>query len=185
MEGPINLGDETKRMRRLDSNGNGLFNDSEDRVWIDFDGDDTFGLVEQVNLRPIMWIDQKRYRVIENPEESSFDFRPVTETGSVRLTIPLEDPSATIRRLQVTFMGSDGSAFTVNGLEPVDAPTGEYEISNVVLVVSGGESSPAKSFVFSRRGQPVGAARELEVRKDTEIEPVSYTHLTLPTIYSV
>ena len=88
----------------MDANGNGLFLDAEDRVWIDANSDGNFGVEEQFSLSPITIINQQRYRVLADNEKSSFELKPVTSTGNVRLTISPKDPKAIIKHLRVTFL---------------------------------------------------------------------------------
>jgi len=71
LEGKVNLGDQAVLMRRVDANGNGLFLDDEDRVWIDTNNDGKFGVEEQYSLSPIMIINQQRYRVLADNEKST------------------------------------------------------------------------------------------------------------------
>ncbi len=170
LEGNITLGDQTVLMRRMDANGNGLFLDAEDRVWIDANSDGNFGVEEQFSLSPITIINQQRYRVLADNEKSSFELKPVTSTGNVRLTMSPKDPKAIIKHLRVTFLGDDGSAFTVDGLEPANVPTGTYEISNVSIVVAEPNKQAGQSFVFTRRGQQVSMARSFEIKKDRELK---------------
>ena len=56
------------------------------------------------------------------------------------------------------------------GTEPITVPTGEYEITNVAIVVSKSQTSAARSFVFTQRGQPAGAGRKISIAKDQSIE---------------
>ena len=126
-----------------------------------------------------MIINQQRYRVLANSQKSTFQLEPVTSTGSVRLSLPLKDNRAGIKQLRVTFLGEDGSAFTVDGLQPVIVPTGTYQISNVAIIVADPTNETAKSFVFTRRGQPAGMARSFEIKQDTElgVDPVGELQL--------
>ena len=81
-----------------------------------------------------------------------------------------DSPKAIIKHLRVTFLGDDGSAFTVDGLEPANVPTGTYEISNVSIVVAEPNKQAGQSFVFTRRGQQVSMARSFEIKKDRELK---------------
>lgn len=117
-----------------------------------------------------MLVGQSRFRVRADSRESTFNMLPVNDTGTVKLNLPLADPNAKIERLQVTFSGADGSGFTLNGLQRITVPAGEYEITNVSIVVSKTKTKVSRSFVFTQRGQPVGAGRKISIEKDANIE---------------
>ena len=170
MEGNVEIDGSTSTVRRMDANGNGLFTDQTDRIWIDLNRNGDWEIDEQFKQKPIMLVGQSRFRVRVDSKESTFNMLPVNDTGTVKLNLPLADPNAKIERLQVTFSGADGSGFTLNGLQRITVPAGEYEITNVSIVVSKTKTNVSRSFVFTKRGQPVGAGRKISIEKDADIE---------------
>ena len=179
MQGQVTLDGKITQMRRMDATGNGLFNDREDRVWIDTNRDSHWGIDEQFKLNPIMLVGDSRYRVRAHSQKNTFRLEPVTETGNIKLILPLVDKSATIARLRVTFSGNNGTGFTLNGLKSATVPTGEYDITNVSVVVSETETSPSQSFVFTQRGQASGVGRKIKINKDANltIDPIGELRL--------
>ena len=173
MRGPVTIGDRQHQMFRQDVNGNGLFNDREDRAWIDLDQDEVLDIDEQFAIRPITIIDGTRYQISIDPREQRMRVSPVTSTGSVQLALNLSDPNVEVRRLRATLTSNDGSTFTLDGMEPMVFPTGDYSITNVTVVVGKSGDSPAKSFVFTDRGS-TGESRVFKVEKDLEtvIDPI-------------
>lgn len=170
MEGTVNIDGSKKQVRRMDADGNGLFTDPSDRIWIDLNQNDEWEIDEQFKLKPIMLVGESRFRVRMDSQSATFRMLPVNDTGTLQLNLPLDDPTAKIERLQVTFSGNGGTGFTINGLEPITVPTGEYEITNVAIVVSKSETATSRSFVFTQRGQLARAGRKISIGKDQNVQ---------------
>ena len=117
-----------------------------------------------------MLVGESRFRVRMDSQSATFRMLPVNDTGTLQLNLPLDDPTAKIERLQVTFSGNGGTGFTINGLEPITVPTGEYEITNVAIVVSKSETATSRSFVFTQRGQLARAGRKISIGKDQNVQ---------------
>lgn len=160
-------------VRRQDTNGNGLFNDRDDRLWLDLNGDDRWDIDEQFPFRPILIIADNRYALSVGTTTDELHLKKVDSFGQIQLTPKLADPHADISHLRVTFSGRDGSIFTVDGTQAVTVPTGEYSIVNVSIVVDATERDPARSFVFTSRGA-LDTPRIFTVKKDvqSEIDPI-------------
>ena len=118
MEGAVNIDGSEKQLRRMDADGNGLFSDQSDRLWIDLNENEEWEIDEQFKLKPIMLVRNSRFRVRADSQNAIFQMLPVEDTGTVRLGLPLDDQTAKIERLQVTFSGDNGFGFTVSGTEP-------------------------------------------------------------------
>lgn len=172
VEGTVEIGEQEFVMRRQDASGNGLFDDKDDRVTIDLNHNLEWEVDEKFGFLPIMVIQGQRFSVVSDEPDCRLLLRPVSETGTLKLAPKLASPLADIMHLRVTFSGQDGSAFTVDGLDPIVVPTGDYEITYVAISVDD-QHHAAKSFVFSSRGA-TSTPRAIHVEKDglTEIDPI-------------
>ena len=63
-------------------------------------------------------------------------------------------------------------------------PDGDYDVDNKRLCNLASPTQPTDAVNFSTLTEAINQYR-IEEEKNTENMPVSYTHLTLPTIYSV
>ena len=62
-------------------------------------------------------------------------------------------PRAQVRKVKVLLSGDDRSVMTVQGLEPIEIPTGRYQIENVEIIVQDPKTKLDSSFVFSSSGR--------------------------------
>lgn len=157
MEGIVELTvDDIKKkaiVRRVDATGNGLFNDSADRTWIDVDGNDEWDPVtEMFSPKPFIEVDGTRFAVKANEQGTRFQLIPNSLAGTVTLAPRVLD-GAKVTEVKVMMRGNDLSAITIQGLDPVEVPTGTYRLENVEIVVRDPKTKLNSSFVFSSAGR--------------------------------
>lgn len=157
MEGVVELTvDDQKEkvvVRRVDATGNGLFNDSADRTWIDVDGNNEWDPVtEMFSPKPFIEVDGTRFAVKANEQGTRFQLIPNSLAGTVTLAPRVVD-GAKVTEVKVMMRGNDLSAITIQGLDPVEVPTGTYRIENVEIVVRDPKTKLNSSFVFSSAGR--------------------------------
>ncbi len=180
VEGIVELtaGEQTRKavVRRVDATGNGLVNDSADRIWIDVDGNSNWDPVTELfSPKPFIEVAGTRYAVKTNEEGTHFQLVPNSQSGSVTL-VPSVSDGAMVTGVKVLLTGKDHSAITLNGLEPIEVPTGTYRIENVEIIVQDPKTELNSSFVFSSSGrlQSRETDRDFEVTNgnQTEIDPI-------------
>ncbi len=175
LEGQVPIGERSYRVRRVDADGNGLFADARDRLWIDLDADGRFDpFTEQFPLLPVMEIASVRYAVRSDPTGATLAFEPLTGEGTIRLVCRPADPDSQVAELSVMFVGKDGSAMSLEGHEEaVTVPEGEYFVASVTLAIQSAFDGRLWSFSFARPRHP--AEHEWHtVKKDqqTLIDPI-------------
>jgi hypothetical protein len=161
--------------RRVDGNANGLFADSSDRVWLDLNNDGQWsGITEQFPFLPILRVAQRRFAMRADRLGEYCRLEEIIGTGQLKIQLASIRPEAEVSKLEVMFMGDDGSAFSVRGLEDsMTVPVGKYAVGAVNVTVRDETSPEPWTFVFSRAG---GAEPEIwyDVQQDaaTDIDPL-------------
>ncbi len=167
--------------RRVDGDGNGLVADSQDRLWLDLNGDGRFDpAAEQFLFANVLELGETRYAVRSDELGRRLGLEAITGTGSLRLAWkPADDgkggragPSAP-RELRATALGRDGSVYSLSSAEPTIVPTGEYRLGTVMVSLDDPSGGKPWSFVFSDYGSK-GGPRWYRVGKDASltIDPV-------------
>jgi hypothetical protein len=170
VEGSVSIAGKRLSARRVDGNGNGLFADAADRLWIDLDGDGRWDpIVEQFPFVPVLNLENRRYAVRGDAVGSRLALEPLTAEGRVRLRLGTLAKDASLLKLDVMLTGEDGSAFTVSALErAMVLPAGRYALGSVALSVQLATAPQPVHFVFSRVGVDAGT-RWHELKKDQEL----------------
>ena len=152
-EGEADLDGRRVKVRRVDGDGNGLFADLRDRLWIDRNGDGKWDpFAEQFPHLPVLRLDGRRFAVRAGAAGDRLAFEEVVGVGRLTVRLPPLPEKARVRAMQVMFLGEDGSAFTVRGDEPATLPVGRYALGSVSLSVLDGEAPEPWNFVFSSSG---------------------------------
>ena len=88
LEGTVVMGGQSRNVRRMDGDGNGLMTDPQDRIWIDLNHDGQWdAFAEQFLYATILNLDGSRYVVRSDPLGTRLGFEPLVGTGTVRLTL--------------------------------------------------------------------------------------------------
>ncbi len=166
--------------RRVDGDGNGLLADSQDRLWLDRNGDGRFDAAsEQFLFANVLELGDTRYAVRSDELGRRLGLEAIAGTGSLRLAWK---PAAggdgdgdggragtSVRcELRATAFGRDGSAYSLNNTEPTIVPTGEYRLGTVMVSLDDPAGGRPWSFVFSDSGGK-GDPRWYRVEKDATI----------------
>jgi hypothetical protein len=151
LEGQVRLGGRAVAVRRQDGDGNGLFTDPQDCLWIDLDGDGRWDpLDEQFPFAPMLTLSGVRYAVRSDPLGRRLALDKVEGTGTVRLSLQPPALAKAVEELSVTLMGRDGSVCTLRGAgaEAV-LPVGDYRLSVLTCTLADPHGGPGWSFTFS------------------------------------
>jgi hypothetical protein len=165
-------------VRRMDGDGNGLFTDPQDRIWIDLNGDGRWDAVEEQFLYAvILAIDGQRYAVRSDEQGSRLALSRLEGTGTIQIVVRQKpgpnsnEPGVMgrIAELAVTLVGRDGSAV---GLRSANAeasvPVGDYRVSAVTVALDDPSGGPRWNFVFSDN-QGGDAKRWFKLEKDARL----------------
>jgi hypothetical protein len=151
LEAKVRLAGREVAARRQDGDGNGLFADPQDRLWLDLDGDGRWDpLDEQFLFAPILTLGGNRYAAHSDPLGRRLALDKMEGTGTVCLSVRPPALAARVEQLTVTLAGRDGSVYTVCGRDAeVVLPVGDYRLSVLMCTVADPHGGPAWSFTFS------------------------------------
>jgi hypothetical protein len=154
LEGRVRLGDRVVTVRRVDADGNGLFADPADRLWIDRSGKGRWDpLEDQYLFSPILTLSGERFAVSSDALGERLAFRKLEGEGTVRLAFRPASLAERVEEVTVTLMGRDGSVFTLRGRDPrATLPVGDYRPSLVALTLKDPDDGEPWSFVFTNNG---------------------------------
>jgi hypothetical protein len=158
LEGSVRVGDRRHRARRSDGDGNGLFNDPRDRLWIDLDDNGVWDSAsEQFLFAPILTVGGRRYSVRADARGQRLALQPLEGVGKVRLAVRPASIRSRVLDLTATLVGRDGSALTLQGTQEAQVSVGEYRLQAITLALSDPSGGPRWTYQFSdsgARGEP-------------------------------
>ncbi len=143
----------------FDGDGNGLFTDGDDRLWIDLNDNGRWDpSSEEFLFASILPIGEARYAVRSDPFGRRLSVEPLEGSGTVRLAFAKRQGLPAVVELAATLLGRDGSTVGLTG-DPAQAtvPIGEYRLGTVTCAFEDPRGGPRWHFVFSdigRRGEP-------------------------------
>jgi hypothetical protein len=184
LEGEAEFVGQWHSVRRADGDGNGLFTDPQDRIWIDLNDDGRWDASsEQFLFASILRLGEARYAVHSDPFGERFSVEPLVGTGSVRLSLANRPGLPAAAELTATLIGRDGSAIGLSGDgAEVTLPIGEYRLGTVTSTFEDAQGGPRWNFVFSDNGR-WGEAQWYKVQKDSTvvIDPIGNLVLKVDT----
>ena len=171
MEGEVSFGGRRMAARRYDGNGNGLFTDADDRLWLDLDGDRQEDPVREIfPYRAVQAIDGKLWVVRGDEAGLGFSLQELTERGKVvvELTAGLK-PLA----LAVTLASTDGVvAGVADAGVSTTVPAGTYRVTNLQLTLADPANGQPWSFVFAQDDEG-GRTWKVEPDATVTIDPLA------------
>jgi hypothetical protein len=176
LEGAVELGGangQPRRVaaRRVDGDGNGLVSDTQDRLWIDLDGDGRFDpAAEQFLFATVLNLDGARYVIRSDELGTRLGVEPLLGVGALRLSWNGKGAAHATGSidLHATALGRDGSVFGLSGNEPASVPVGEYRLGTVTVSMDDPGGGQRWSFIFSDNGAK-GDPRWYKVEKDATV----------------
>jgi hypothetical protein len=175
LEGTVGVGEHKHAARRTDGDGNGLFTDAQDRLWIDLNDDGRWdAATEQFLFASILPIGSARYAVRSDPFGQRLSFEPLVGSGTIRLTFPKRPGLPGAAEVAATLIGRDGSAVGLSG-DGAEAtvPIGEYRVGTVTCSLEDPQGGQRWNFVFSdigRRGE--SPWHKVEKDQSVAIDPI-------------
>lgn len=170
-------------VRRMDGDANGFFTDSQDRLWIDLNGDGRWDAVEEQFLySPILTLAGERYSLRSDERGTRLALARLEGTGTVRLTVHQKPSPASkeagvlgrVAEIAVTLVGRDGSAVGLRGANAeATVPIGEYRVSAVACTLDDPAGGASWNFVFSdNQGGDAKRWHELKKGDRLTIDPL-------------
>lgn len=153
-EGPVKLTGKTVASRRIDGDGNGLFADPKDQLWIDLNQDGEWDpIAERFPFQTMLNIDGRRFAVRGDRLGQRLSLEQVEGEGLVQVQFALEDSTAKVTQLSVSLYGDDGASFTIASGNKLTLPVGKYMVGSFSVVVADAESRQPWYFSFSHSGR--------------------------------
>ena len=175
LEGKVDFAGHWHAVRRMDGDGNGLFTDRQDRLWIDLNDDGRWdSSSEQFLFASILTIGDARYAVRSDPFGQRLSVEPLEGSGTVRLALAKRQGLPAAVELTATLIGRDGSAVGLTGERAqATVPIGEYRLGTVTCAFEDAQGGPRWNFVFSDIGRR-GEARWYKVEQGgtVTIDPI-------------
>jgi len=153
LAGKVQLDEAEIPARCVDGDGNGLFSDARDRLWLDLNRDGKWdSFQEQFALQPLLTLNGKRYAVKTDGTGTALRCEQIVGEGSVQFALTQIHTEARLKEIEITVVGRDGSAFAARTVDqPITLPIGDYALSMVRVVVVMKENEGAQwEFVFSK-----------------------------------
>jgi hypothetical protein len=158
LEGSLRIGGRTHRARRTDGDGNGLFTDPHDRLWIDLDDNGLWdSACEQFLFAPILSVDGQRYAVRADVRGQRLALQPLEGVGKLRLAVQPANFRSRVLDLTATLVSRDGSAVTLQGSQEAQVSVGEYRLQAITVELSDPGGGARWTYRFSdsgARGEP-------------------------------
>jgi hypothetical protein len=175
LEGKVEFAGRWHTVRRIDGDGNGLFTDPQDQLWIDLNDDGRWDpSSEQFLFASILPIGDMRYAVRSDPFGKRLSVEPLRGSGTVRIAYPNKPGRPAAVELTATLIGRDGSAIGLSeGSAQTTVPIGEYCLGTVTCDFQDPRGGPRWNFVFSdigRRGEERWYS--VEAGETTIIDPI-------------
>ena len=167
------LGDVTREVWRLDGDGNGLFSDLKDEIWVDADADGKWDrILERFSFRSSLKLAGHRYAVRADRVGQQIEFAEIVGEGKLSIGLQLKD-AAKVVGVRVSVYGDDGSAHSIESLDAVQLPIGRYMVGQISMKLQQ-KNELIWHFSFSHSGDPK-TQKWYEVTKDqeTKINPLS------------
>jgi hypothetical protein len=181
LEGTVHIAGREHLARRQDGDGNGLFTDPQDRLWIDLNNDGRWDAVnEQFLYAPILTLAGERYALRSDPPGMRLSLGKVEGTGTIRVkVVPGGLLPPRVLDLGVSLVGRDGTAVYLNGpsAEAV-VPVGDYRVSGLTVMLAGAIGGQPWTFTFSDNGgRPKKRWYTVARNAVTSIDPVGKVEL--------
>ena len=153
LEGKVSFAGHRHAVRRMDGDGNGLFTDSSDRLWIDLNDDGQWdSSSEEFLFASILTIGDARYAVRSDPFGQRLSVEPLKGSGTVRLALANRPGLPAAVELTATLIGRDGSAVGLSGERAqATVPIGEYRLGTVTCAVEDTHGGPRGTCVLRHR----------------------------------
>jgi hypothetical protein len=158
-----------------DRNGNGLWFDAEDRLFVDIDGNGKISrLRERLPCHGMRKIRGQLYAIAGNADGDSISLTPVTGSGKLIPMIQLADPSAKIKSISGQLGSATGIGIRIDTIDqPIEVPVGDWHVEN--LQIEAADENGTFHFVFAKSGSKKlvsianGDEKEIELIGEMEL----------------
>ncbi len=182
LEGPLELDGKQVASRMVDVNVNGRFGDTDDRLWIDLDGDGNWDrFQEQFPSRPVVRVAGRRFSLVGDTNGQQFSLSKLTGTGTVAFQLVDQNGNGA-RDYRALLVGQDQTAVAISKQDgAVEVPVGRYRVANLAVTfddtTTNGDTKDLNrestwNFTFGDRGGDNGWI-EVEQNQRCEIQPLT------------
>jgi hypothetical protein len=177
MSGSINTEDDTLPARRVDADGNGLFADTQDRLWINLTLAQEWDAVQhQFPFAPMVTLRNQRYIVQADAIGERLVLKPVFGVGKLSIAPPNIANGAKVVGLSATVTSKDGTLASFTSLEkPLLLPPGEYAC--VSLRISLQKDDVIWSYLFTSVDSSKLVWKKLEKDQELQLDVVGKPRL--------
>lgn len=180
-EGTIVLGGQSLKARRMDADGNGGMADETDLIWIDLNDDAQWDpFTERFPFAPVLKLAGERYAVAADWLGERLSLKTLAGSGTLRLTLAAEKPTAPFAKIHAYLAGRDGSLFRLEGLSSTaTVPVGEYRIYELAVVAEDPAGGAPWAFFFGEApGQTPSGWHWVERDQSVDLDPLAGMVLT-------
>jgi len=151
-QGKVNFNDLLCDAMIEDKNGNGLWFDSEDRLFVDFDGNGKISRIsERIPAQGVRKIGGKIYGIIGNASGKTVGLSEVTGTGFLIPKLELLDPAAKVTSIIGELGSNAGIGISIDSLDaPIEVPVGDWHVESLQCEITGDDG--IHQFTFARSG---------------------------------
>ncbi len=177
MEGSVQTEDDTLPARRVDADGNGLFADAQDRLWINLTQAQEWDAVQhQFPFTPMITLRNQRYLVQADAVGERLSLKPVFGVGKLSIAPPTMTSGARVVALSATVTSKDGTLATFTSLEkPLLLPPGEYACVSLRLSLQ--KDNTIWSYLFTAVESDRLPWKKLEKDQELQLDVVGKPHL--------
>lgn len=142
-KGEIDLSGETRSVRRVDIDGDGIPVGNRDQLWIDLNSDGDFdSLSERFNMADHLNVSGQRFIVRSDRLGQALTLTRQTDLGQLKFSLELADESATLEKLEGALRDKNGMLIAVRLTdEPVSVPPGKYCLDHLIVEVTDAEKT--------------------------------------------
>ena len=153
LEGVATVDGASLRLLRLDRNSNGLWFDDQDRVLIDFNGDDQLDpIAERLACQPICRVAGKRFAMQSDQFGRHLKLVALDSTGSIVPSVTLQ-PNTSLTQVTARLVSKNGIRVPIRAVsQPIECPVGEYRIEQVDILLVRKEKSYFFRFACTAAG---------------------------------
>ncbi len=177
LRGTTSIDNRSVAVLRVDCNANGLWFDTEDRVWIDVNGDTRFApLQEKFGCRTTCTLAGTPYAVAADDRGATFRLERIEGTGTLVPVCACDDEQGRVTGCQATLVSNTGvHVFLRDASSAVEVPVGTYRLHAVQVTLSDARGHWRMVFAHDTATK----SPTWEVRKGEKIEIPLIGELTL------
>ena len=173
--GKADFGGQLRAAKIEDRNANGLWFDREDRLLVDFNGDNKLNrLTERIPAQGMRKIRDTVYAIAGSVKGDSISLSEVTGSGFITPTIGLLAGDAKVTSIKGQLGSKSGIGIPIESIDsPIEVPVGDWHVESLIIEVSEGDSVYMFAFAPFEKNTLVSVAdtekKEVELLGEIEL----------------